>query len=121
MKYIKLFENYSKPLSITQDEYGDILGKLIKQHELFKTDEIKWLSDTFDKCEWYIPNCWGNVSNNSYGFKSYHRKILSSIYVWKMEDEWFYVSFYDKKATQQFIYCKCDGFDGLKLLLKQYI
>lgn len=123
MKYIKLFENYSEPVPISRDDFYQ-LNDEVYHNEPFTSNEIKWLKDNFTYYKfcsvmpWFASGEFGNSSDEPIWFSSIKDSSLrysQGLSIWKMEDEWFYVSI---KSVE---FYKCDGFEGLKLLLKKYI
>lgn len=138
MRYIKLFENYSEPYQeITRDEYNHFtIGEGNPNYEYYdEDDDYSWWDDVqfiddnwtaFDDKEIQmvrelLPDVKAEtlLSTDVQGARLDSKE--SGIIMIKLKDEWYYVMMDMSDQEEDNKFFKCDQFEGLIQLIKDYI
>ena len=118
MRHLKLFENFEdyddEPYVQTDQETFDVAG-LRAEHS-----GIKFKADLRQKILDAMPREWQDKSSSKFELVL-QKSNGSQLFIYHNDDEWFYCEYYNiygKITLSRYTYYKCDGFDGLMMLLK---
>lgn len=138
MRYLKLFEDYSKPYQeITREEYNLLtIGDGDPDYEYYDEeqdsswwDDVEFIDDNWtaftpkevEMVKQLLPDVQAKtlLSTDVQGARLDSKQ--SGVIMIKLKDEWYYVmmDMSDQEEDDQFF--KCDQFEGLLQLIKDYI